>query len=298
MKQLDKESWKLIDKYKEVYEYLLKQLVSKVEKGLSERQTRSILAAIEEILYELDEDTYKYCTEILPEYYYYGVNLVDEDVSQINLATISGTGAVLHQKAIKNAVNDTYEDLAKRTKFMSKELKKIIRDSSSEIMQRQIISGESRKSVQKELADELEKQGVHAFIDNAKRKWNISRYSELLIRTKPRILTNEGTIDRLKVYQEEYPTSNQFDFVQISSHGARDWCKYFEGTVWSVSGKSEMYPSVNRLPNGYRTLHPNCRHSFQPFIPKLRGKGKVINSSFLDRSVRSLNKEYYHLIKR
>lgn len=278
----------------------MKILVNKVDSGLSERHTRSILKSIEDILYDLDKEAYRYCTEILPQYYEVGLFRVDEDVKLLGLATISGgaTGAVLHQNAIERAVKNTYQDLAARTKYMSEELKKIIRDTSSEIIKRQMITGESRKSVQKELANELDKQGVNSFIDNSNRKWNIARYSELLIRTKPRILTNEGTMDRLSLYKEKYPKEEEnFDLVQISRHESKDWCKFFESTVWSISGKSEKYPSVNRLPNGYATLHPNCKHSFLSYMPSLRGEGKVIDESFLDQSVRSLNKKYYYLIK-
>ncbi|MEC1786078.1 phage minor capsid protein [Schinkia azotoformans] len=295
--ELDKKTYRMIDKYIDAYAHLLKLLANKVDNNLSERHIRLVIAEIEEIVKELDEDAFKYCSETLTQYYLIGAENVDSDVKEMELDTAT-KAIVLHQKAIERAFMDTYEDLAARTRFMSNEMKKVIRNVSSDIINRQLVSGETRKKVVKELRDELLNNGVHSFVDNANRKWNIARYSEMLLRTKTRILTNSGTMDRLQVYQDKYPDNDNFDTIIISDHNARDWCKFYEGTVWSISGKSDIYPHVERLPNGYNVLHPNCRHIFQSYIPALRGKGKIVNPSFLDRDVKSLNKEYYHLVKK
>jgi predicted RNA-binding protein YlxR (DUF448 family) len=297
IEDLDKQTYKLIDKYIDAYEYLMKKLIRSIENNLSETHTRAVMAEIESVLKELDEDAYKYCTETLPQYFLLGVESVDVQVSLLNLA-LAGTPLVVHKFAIDKAVNDTYNDLAGRTKYIGEEMKKTIRKVSSEIITRQLITGESKKTVKKTLREELEAQGVHSFVDNANRKWHIGRYSNMLLRTKSRILTNEGTMERLKVYQEKYPSNDNFDFVQISNHHAKDWCSMFEGRVFSISGNSDIYPSVDRLPNGYSTLHPNCKHIFQPYIPELRGQGKIVSEKYLDRDVAGLNKEFYHLSKK
>lgn len=295
--QLDKETYKLIDKYKDAYDFLMKLLVKNIEKNLSENHVRSVMAEIESILKELDVEAYKYCTETLPQYYLLGVNSVDVQVALLNLSPV-GNALVLHKFAIERAANDTFKDLAGRTRYLNNEMKNTIRNVSSELITRQLITGESRKRVVKDLREELINQGVHSFVDNANRKWDIGRYSDMLLRTKSRILANEGTMDRLLSYQEQYPSNSNFDYVQISNHRAKDWCSVFEDCVFSISGNSDQYPSVERLPNGYSTLHPNCKHIFQPYIPSLRDDGKIASEKYLDRSVNSLNKEFYRLSKK
>ncbi|WP_214480975.1 phage minor capsid protein [Bacillus sp. SM2101] len=298
-KEIDTETIKLIQLYVKTYEYLMQSLKDKVSLGLSTRHTTAILKEIDEALFVLDRDTYEYCKVVFPEYYKVTGELVDEEVEQAGYKAIVGFQTTLHQNAIKKAANDMYQDLARNTRYMADEMKKVLQATSKDIIDRQKITGESRKTVQKELAEELQQQGVHSFVDAGNRRWNIARYADMLLGTKGRILANEGTMSRLIEYGEANPKSkNNFDLIQISRHGAKDWCKHYENTVWSISGESKVYPPVSELPNGYATLHPKCRHTFKPYIESLRGEGKVISRSFIGKSVKQLNREYYHLVKK
>ena len=58
------------------------------------------------------------------------------------------------------------------------------------------------------------------------------------------------------------------------------------------------YPPVSALPNQpYKNFHPNCKHVWLPYMPSLRGKGQVIGSQYLNRTIKDLTKEHYHLSK-
>lgn len=299
MIELDKSAKKLVNRYKETYAYLLSILQSQIERGLSERHARSMLREIQSTLKELDEEAYKWSYDVLPEYYYLSIQGVDKDVARLNnINVIAGAEAVIHKQALKKAVNDLYMDLAKNTKYMEDEAKRIIRRNSEELLTRMIITGESQRKIKKELRDNLIEEGITSFVDAGRKRWDIVHYADMAIRTKSRILHNDGTMNRLQEYQENYPSySDYFDLVQISSHGASDWCRYYEDTVWSISGRSTEYPSVNQLPNGYSTLHPNCKHVFLPYMPALRSDGKLVKSQWLDKSVNELNRLDYHLRK-
>jgi hypothetical protein len=294
LEELDKETEKLIALYKKSYVYLLKELLREVDKGLSINHTATMLLRVRDELKELDEEAYKYCNEVLPQYYFVGVNAVEAQVAITTVATINGFNNILHKKAIERASTDTFKDLAARTKFMEDQLKEIIRDTSKEIFSRQLVTGESRKTILKQLKQELKAKGITSFVDAGNKRWTIDNYSEMLLRTKPRILINEGTVDRLKVYQEKYPDSSDFDLIQLSSHGAKDWCRLYEGKVFSISGNHPNYPPVSSLPNGYATLHPRCRHIFQPYIESIRGKGKAVDQQYLNKSIKELNIWDYH----
>lgn len=301
LRQLDSESQKLINHYKSAYIYTINQLKRQIDNGLSERHSRDVIREIQITLRELDESAYKWSQEILPEYYQYTVSLVDRDVRQLSFATVMDNTSdisMIHRNAVQVAVRDTYTDLARRTQYMAHEAKRIIRDNTSEIINRQLITGESRTRTIPELKRQLEKDGVASFVAANGAKWNIKHYSETLIRTKTRILTNTGTMNRLSEYQNMYPEHREnFDLVQISSHGAVDWCRHYEGKVFSISGNHPDYPPVASLPNGYNTLHPNCKHVFLPYMPALRGRGQTVSNQYLNRTIKDLNKEDYHVRK-
>lgn len=293
--ELEKETDKLIAYYKKVYAYLLRELLREVENDLSTNHTATMLQRVREQLQKLDQEALKYCEEVLPRYYLVGASAVDAQVALMSVAAIEGFNNILHTHAIQRAVRDTFSDLARNTRYMEEEIKTILRNTSKEIISRQMGTGESRKTILKQLKTELKAKGITSFVDAGKKHWTIDNYADMLLKTKPRILVNEGTLDRMKVYQEAYPNSkNSFDLIRLSNHGAKDWCRYYEGKVFSISGNHPKYPPVSSLPNGYATLHPRCRHYFQPYIEELKGKGEVIDSQYLNRTVKDLNIMDYH----
>jgi hypothetical protein len=304
--KLDETINKLVKDYERTYLYILNRLKYQIDNGLSEAHSLQILKEIQGELKRLDEAAYKWCQDVLPEYYYNALNAIDEQVSLLvgagvsNLSVISGTSLImLHTKAIEAASRDLYTDLAKNTTFMSEQVKKIIREHTSELLQRMTISGESQKKIKKKLRDSLIRDGITSFVDAGGKSWTIPNYASMAIRTKSRILHHQGTFNRLQEYGNKYPDAkSNFDLVQVSRHNSKCWCGKYEGTVWSISGEHTEYPSVSQLPNQpYPTFHPNCKHVLLPYMEALRGKGQVVDSQYLDRNIKSLMKEHYHSSK-
>jgi hypothetical protein len=305
LNDLDKSIEKLVKDYEKTYSYVLDRLKFQIDNGLSETHSMQVLKEIQSELKKLDEKAYKWCFDVLPEYYYRALNQVDNQVSLLidsgaNISVLDTSSLViLHRKAIEAASNDLYTDLAKRTTNMTEEAKKIIRQNVSELVTRMTITGESQKTTKKELRDALIRDGITSFVDAGNKSWKIQDYASMAVRTKSRLIHHEGLINRLQEYGDKYPSAKQnFDLVQVSSHNSSCWCGYYEGTVWSVSGDHPDYPSLSALPNQpYKTFHPNCKHVLLSYIESLRGKGQVIDSIYLNRDIKSLTKEHYHLTK-
>ncbi|MCR1833141.1 phage minor capsid protein [Oceanobacillus caeni] len=293
---LDKSAGNLVKEYQRVYLYILDTLKYQINNGLSENQARSLLREIQLELKRLDEEAYKWSYDVLPQYYYSALSNVDASIAMLSsVNVIGGSPIVMHKQAIEVATNSLYTDLAKNTQYMSEQAKQIIRENGRELINRQVISGESQKRTKKDLKDALVKNGVTSFVDAGKKQWSIDNYSSMAIRTKSRLIHNQGTMNRLSEYRERYPENSNFDLIQISKHSSKCWCGYYEGTVWSISGKHPFYPSVERLPNyPYQSFHPNCKHVYLPYIEDLRGKGEIVNSQYLNRTIKDLNKEHYH----
>ncbi len=296
---LDKSADKLIQDYQKTYTYLLKRLEYQINNGLSESNSRNILREIQLELKRLDERAYKWSYEVLPEYYLGALSSIDTSAAILSgVNVIRGSKAVIHKRAIEVASNSMYMDLAKNTQNMSEQAKQIIRENGKAIIDRQVISGESQRTTKRDLKQALRKDGVTSFTDAAGKQWKIDNYSSMAVRTKSRIIHNQGTMNRLSEYRENYSTNENFDLIRISSHGSMCWCAEYEGTIWSISGNHPKYPPMEQLPNRpYPTLHPNCKHVFLPHMPELSNKGKKIASSKLNKSVKDLNKELYHANK-
>lgn len=300
LEELDEQTDKLINKYILVYAYILRRLQQQINQGLNTQQAQQLLQRINNRLSKLDKDTLRYVKNVFPQYYLLGLNNLDKQLLQVDgVKIIEGAEHAIHKQALHKAQNDLYRDLAKRTTYMSNEAKKIIRNNSQQLLTAMIESGESYKSVKKELRKKLTEQGISSFTDVGRKQWTIDRYSDMLIRTKSRILHNEGTINRLKEYQEDSTAYNEnFDLIQISEHGADDWCSFYEGKVYSLSGRHEYYPSIETLPNRpYEILHPNCRHVWLPYVPSLRGQGKRVESKYQNMTLSELNKLEYQMNK-
>ncbi|MBU9714427.1 phage minor capsid protein [Evansella tamaricis] len=298
--KLDRESNKLVNDYKISYISILELLEEQIDRGLSERQARSILREIQLELKHLDEEAYKWSYDVLPEYYLLSLHNIDTDFAYLNgVNVIRGEQIVLHKHAIANASRNTYTDLAKNTAFMNEEAKRIIRSNASELLTMQTITGQDYKKTKKQLKDALVSQGVTSFVDAGGKHWKIEDYSSMLVRSKSRTLHNRGTMNRLEEYQDKYPSNENFGLIRISSHNSTCWCGAYENTVWSIKGNHPMYPSIKSLPNQpYENLHPNCRHVFLSYMPELarmRGdEGIIISTKYQNRTIKDLNKELYH----
>ncbi|MBS4207453.1 phage minor capsid protein [Bacillus sp. FJAT-50079] len=300
LEEIDKETENLIIKYIIAYTLILKHLQQQINQGLNEKQSQRLLKKIQSHLKKLDADALKYVKNVFPSYYLLSLKNIDTVAVDLQgVKKIKGSKHA-HKQALKQAQNDLYRDLAKRTQFMSVQAKRIIRENAKELLTAMIEDGTSQKKIKKELKEKLLKSGVSSFVDAGRKDWTIERYSDMLIRTKSRILYNQGTMNRLREYQENSDTYNEnLDLIQISNHGASDWCSLYEDKVFSISGKSEIYPSIETLPNqGFPTLHPNCKHVFLPYISSLRGKGETVDKKYQSLSISELNKIEYQSRKK
>lgn len=223
-------------------------------------------------------------------------------------------GAV-HMNAVERLAYDTFTDLAAATKNVSDRLKRFIRLAAERVFPAGVATGETRIQMTRKLVEALNKEGFTyyldergrrikladykdgivpvgrsfefragqfqtafleenwvGFVDKVGRRWDLFNYAEMLTRTKVAEAESRGTEDRL--------AANGLDLVQITSHGAEDWCSLYEGKVFSISGEHPVYPPLAQAPNGGTPFHPRCRHREAPFIEKFhtdeeRGQAEI-----------------------
>jgi hypothetical protein len=106
---------------------------------------------------------------------------------------------------------------------------------------------------------ELQKRGLTGFVDRTGRRWRLSTYSRMVIRTTTSEAGNRGVADAV--------TAVGRDLVRVSDHNCHfhnddptNPCRALEGKTLSLAG---LTPGVDMLPS-LPPWHPNCSHVIAP----------------------------------
>ena len=299
----------LIQVYKDAYMEVANRLKRQVKKGLSTRHAEALLRDIQEIVRQLDEYTYDWLVANVPLAYEVGSEAAIQKLAQYGLPNISASFGGIHQEAVRAIVADTFQSVAGATKMMEETLIRTLRDSSKGILQRGLVTGETRKRLTKDLMLDLAAKGFTyfedekgryiklrdyidfiaedswvGFVDAAGRKWDLLNYTEMLTRTKTAETVSRGTENRL--------TENGLDLVYIvTSPACNDWCLFYAGKVFSISGTSKKYPPLSEAPNGGTPFHPRCRCREAPFIEKFEDEETISQAKDLGERYLGLNKD-------
>lgn len=137
------------------------------------------------------------------------------------------------------------------------------REAALEAVASQQAIGESWRITQKAMKADLEGRGITAFIDKAGRRWTLTDYCNMAVRTTAK---QAGVAAIL--------TRDDYDLWQIVRIGSTcPVCAVYEGRVYSKSGTNPDYPPLasafgkidvsgpDTLENTYLNIHPNCLHS-------------------------------------
>jgi hypothetical protein len=117
-----------------------------------------------------------------------------------------------------------------------------------------VLGFESTKQSAKAMKENLAKHGITGFTDKLGRNWSIKTYTEMCVHQAAMDSFREGT--RLRLLEHNY------DLVVISSHsGACPKCIPYQGRTFSLTGKSDKFPSLSEARAG-GLFHVRCRHIF------------------------------------
>lgn len=129
----------------------------------------------------------------------------------------------------------------------------IRRQIRSQIAEERLM-GSAIRDIKKTVTETLGDRGFTALVDRGGRKWDLSRYSEMLSRTQINKAANEAVVNRNSDWG--------VDIFEVSAHGAEDEaCASEEGKIYSLSGNSKNYPPLDGHEPPY---HPNCTHNLIP----------------------------------
>jgi hypothetical protein len=139
----------------------------------------------------------------------------------------------------------------------------------------QLLGTATTRSAQRSAWDRLVSQGVTGFVDRSGRGWNLASYVEMATRTATARAWNEGHLARLDALGVDLVT------VSRTTDGCT-LCAVWQGRILARSGSAGERRVENELTGepmlvevagtvdearAAGLMHPNCRHTFLPFIP-------------------------------
>ena len=140
----------------------------------------------------------------------------------------------------------------------------IYRDIQSQVVSEAFQSADTqgRRQIAQDLLDEFGRNGITGITYRNGANVPISTYSELVARNAGQNAALQASANRL--------TERNYDLVRVNQYaGASNLCFPWQGGVYSLSGRSDQYPSMSEATfDGSTGLwHPNCGHSYSAYIP-------------------------------
>lgn len=170
--------------------------------------------------------------------------------------------SLINKHRIDAMFQDTFSDLLVATKNTETRLKRIVRESAADRLQLGVAREKGWKEISKELEKKLSAEGLSktiktdgfvGIVDKAGRRWQLENYTDMLVETKLRDAYIEGV--RTEALQEDV------DIGVISSHGAKDACRHWEGVMVSMNGKTDGLTTYDEALSSGEIFHPRCQHS-------------------------------------
>ncbi len=247
-------------------------------------QAESLSAQIGYILQDLDSTTSGWVEEHITKAFKDGqARAILAAVNSVNLtdAARMASFSKLATGTLNSLISDTYQDLLFATQNTSRKVKSLVREVVSEQMRIKAAQQLGRSTMNRAIINDLTKKGLSkkvkedgwiGIVDKAGRRWNLTTYADMVVRTK----LQQSYIEGVRVEGLE----RGIDLAVISSHGASDACGNYEGAIISLNGITPGYPTYAELKASGEIFHPNCTHTVSSLrspdlLPKdVRAKAK------------------------
>lgn len=179
-----------------------------------------------------------------------------------------------HRKTIIVFIRNKLNDLNDVNYFIGRQIKDTIQEAVNEAIGLKLTTNETLVECKKNILKKFSEQGITAIKTKNNRYIRMDAYANMVARSTTREVTNTATI--LQVSELGY------DLVKMSEHsGACPLCEQYQGRVYSISGKDLRFPKLDvAFSSGYANIHPNCRHTLEPYVEELNNVNEdIINSN-------------------
>lgn len=278
----------LIRLYSDGYTALLQRIARGIRAGKSTRYQRALLRDVDRILQDLREQTQKFALGLggvweqstLFEAMAMGQKQAETELAKLGVTVRLSTGfAKVSEEAVRvlarNVAYDLYagiDQVERRAKqFIGRSVDDVFRQAQLNTVGRKLTQGLTVRQARDDLIAQLVDNGIPAFVDVKGRSWSLPSYAEMAVRTVTREASTLGALQRFE--------DGGLDLVIVSTHSPTcGYCAMLQGRVYSISGKAEGYPKLERHP----PFHPRCGHVLSAYIPEM-DKDREARKAFSNR---------------
>ncbi|WP_418041115.1 phage minor capsid protein [Paenibacillus xylanilyticus] len=260
----DRDINRLVDAYKRGILAIATELSRLDVSDISRAHAKAALAEIAAILRDINAESAAWVTEYVPKAATDGVARAIVGLGVAN--TLAEAEKIvkfnrINREMVASAIADTQADLLAVTQNIDRRVRQAVRQATAESFRANMASGiNGRRTINADTLAGIRKTLGQAtdtgIIDAAGRRWKPEVYVDTVTRTKLNSAHRDATINEA-IGRETY-------YAQISSHGAKDACRNWEGRIVKlVPDAPGDYPYVGDLPRR-DIFHPRCRHVLSP----------------------------------
>ncbi len=245
---------------------LIAEISRKRRRGLVDYAEVASLERVQRILQNMVDESWAYVPAMIETIFYRSGK---DAAGYRNARTLTATQTAVVQQLGNNLLGEITE--ASQTAYKSVQtlytIGRLEADPLREITLRQVAAqeavGRGWTVTSERLTQEMQNQGITAFVDKAGRRWSLRDYTNMAVRTTARQAEVAAIL-----------TADDYDLWQIVKIGSTcPVCAALEGRVYSKSGQNPDYPPLSLafgkvdpsgsddLTNTYLNIHPNCLHS-------------------------------------
>lgn len=282
--------------YSQAYMRLLQVLDMPSVLGRQQRYLQAQTVEVEKILAELNEVSRRFASRAIPKMYRQGIAMAVQPFAEAGMSTSLLPGfSGIHRTSVSVLSANFHDNMVDAHGFIGRRVRGQLRQLQLQTVMEKQAAGTVIDEAQLELKKRFVDEGLTAFRDRAGKEWRLDSYANMAVRTVAREATNQGLVNQLRGMGK--------NLVQITSHfGACEICAPLEGRVYSIDGSDSRFPPLSEAFGAYMTVHPNCKHSTQPYIEELdenpQGTQEHSNRPFEDDPRTAAEKAHYERTQR
>lgn len=193
-----------------------------------------------------------------------------EDIEKIRGVRFAAAGTS-NYRAVNALVAETAKSLDTAHRAILRGVEDEYRAVIRSVVAAELAGGATSRQVQQAALDRWAAKGITSFTDARGRKWSMSAYAEMAVRTATHRAALAG--------HDDLAVRNGYDLVRVSSHlNPAPVCAPYERQVLSLSGTrvgevdigggETVFVKASMAEAERRGLHhPNCRHTHSIYVP-------------------------------
>ena len=257
----------LVNLYNVSFKRLTKKIINKKLKGVDFENDAEMLTLLGKELKKLKSYNTAFADQVITNVY---GRTVDETMDFFRkhdiIKDVDPKWRSIHDDAILELQKSLTDELDGALIQVGRKTKDTLRDMTFEVSKLQTAGALDKQEAIVEGIGQLLQNGIGEVVYKNGARVSLESYVKMATRTTIDASINVATMNQQIQFEN--------DLIKMSWHSTScPICAPYQGRVYSISGKSTEYPSIDTINDGafrsYGTIHPNCQHRALPYIPEL-----------------------------